>query len=136
MLGMQVPAPDHFRTRVARILFDMSDPEGRLPVPVQRQLHNAVARMTVLAARGSARWLPVLRRIDRWAMTHCAGSIKREILAEVCARAPQLLNSMPQCRHHVQALSRALFLSSVLHPAALKRIEDAVRAEGHSINES
>jgi len=136
VLGLQVPEPYHFRTKVARILFDMGDPDGRLPISAQQNLSNAVARVVVKAARGSARWAPILQSIDRWAMTYCAGSIKREMLAEICARAPHLLNSMPQCRNHVQALSRALFLSSVLHPAALKRIEDAVLAERDSVNKS
>jgi len=129
MLGLQVPTPEHFRTQVARVIFDMGEPEGRLPIVLQKHLHSAVLRVADLSTRKSARWLPLLRRVDRWSMGYCAGSIKREILTDICANTPHLLSSMPQCRQHVQALSRALFLSAVLHPAALRRIEDAVKAE-------
>jgi len=129
MLGAQVPSPDHFQTQVARVLFDMTDTQGRIPMPMQNALRASVVRAAALVARGGTRWAPLLRRMDRFVMGYCAGSVKREILADLCGSAPHLLSIMPQCRQNVQALSRALFLSSVLHPAALRRIEDAVMAE-------
>jgi len=129
MLGLQVPIPEHFRTQVARVIFDMGEPEGRLSLSLQKKLHNTLLRLVGAATTRSSVWLPLLRRIDRWIMGNCAGSVKREILADLCAKSPHLLNSMPQCRRHVQALSRALFLSAVLNPAALRRIEEAIKAE-------
>ena len=133
LLGGEVPQRHHFETRVARILLDDSDaPKREMPPEQQRRLLTAVARWIRGFAGKTGGLLSswrMLAWLDRDALPHCGGQTRREVLGLVCEHAPQALGAMPQASGQVHAISRALYVSSVLHPDALRRIEAAIRAD-------
>lgn len=132
LLGSRVPAPEHFETAVGAVLFDKADPpEKALAAEEQASFLVRLSRLLSRAApRGLMEIVPLLRRIDREVLPACGGPARREALSMICSRAPHALSAMPQASAQAHSLSRALFLSGVLHPQALQRIEQAVRAEG------
>ncbi len=132
LLGSRVPTSEHFETSVAQVLFDCAEaPAAVLSAPMQTTF---LARLSRLLSRVALQRLteavPLLQRIDRDVLPRCTGPTRRAVLAMICDRAPHALSVMPQSSAQAHTLSRALFLSSVLHPQALRRIEQAVRAEG------
>jgi len=59
----------------------------------------------------------------------CDGETKRAALKLVCETSSSLFASMPNASGQARTLARAVFLSGILNPAALARIESAVKAE-------
>lgn len=135
LLGARVPSTEHFESAVARVLFDASgETSDALPESLQRRVLVLLKRLTRISPAGVMAIVPLLGRIDRELVPRCSGAVRREILSTVCDRAPFALASMPQSSTQAHTLSRALFLSGVLHPDALHRIEKAVEAEGVRIS--
>lgn len=133
LLGGEVPQRHHFETRLARILLEDGDaPSRELPPEQQQRLLTAVARWIKGFASKAGGLLSSWRMLvwlDRDALPYCSGATRREVLGLVCEHAPQALGAMPQASGQVHAVSRALYVSSVLHPDALRRIEAAIRAD-------
>lgn len=134
LLDSRIPAPDHFLTKAAQILFDVDDNRRVLPEQIQKTFLKAfVALLESLPSR-IVGVMPLLGQIDQIVLPLCSGPIRRKVLEQICALAPRVLFAMPQAHAHVRSLSRAYFISGILHPQALKRIEAAIRAEGIAVD--
>jgi len=70
-----------------------------------------------------------LAKIDKSVLPVCDGETKRAALKLVCETSSSLFASMPNASGQARTLARAVFLSGILNPAALARIESAVKAE-------
>lgn len=131
LLGSRVPEAQHFETNAARVLFEHAvDAAADVAPPVvQTRFLALLARfLTRIAPRGIIEHVPLMGRVDE-VLARCSGPTRREALALICAHAPNILAAMPQASAQVHALSRAVFLSSVLQPQALQRIEQALRED-------
>ncbi|MCX8016587.1 MAG: hypothetical protein N2690_01600 [Rhodocyclaceae bacterium] len=132
LLGQRIPLPEHFETDLALEIFE-DEPDWRpaLPSLMEIMLIEGVGKLLLrVGSRNLASVMPLLMSFDRFVFGRLSADARRRFLAQVCDLAPQALAAMPRANEQVRVLSRAIFLAGVLNPAALQRIEAAIRAEG------
>lgn len=132
LFGQRIPLPEHFETDLALEIFkDEIGSRPSLPNAMETMLVNGVGKLLLrVGSRNLASVAPLLASFDRVVFGRLSADARRRFLAQVCDRAPQALAAMPRANEQVRVLSRAMFLAGVLNPAALQRIEAALRAEG------
>lgn len=117
----------HFESDVAKAVFNDKGRAvwgGTIQIGIESRILNWLSKAS---PKQIMRWS---RQIDILIVPILSPSGFREFCSFLCEHLPQAIESMPNTKESVTALSRAVHLSRFINPPALDRISEALRQEG------